>query len=218
MNAAAILADHPRLTDVIWLLLRAIRLSVITYVLLRCRPTSTSATAPTATSSTSPTSRRRPPSACSIRRRARCWSEIDTAGCVLVIPSGPNRVSSICESGRLLTVTLDAEGHESLARHVRAVLRCRQGPGLRAGRADRRTAIAFLSFLGRGARSGFLRRAAGVRAPLVARDRGRQRALAAGRQRRWARSTAGWAACTCPCTRAARARTRTAAPRSGCST
>jgi methylamine dehydrogenase heavy chain len=39
--------------------------------------------------------------------------EIDTAGCVLVIPSGPNRVSSICESGRLLTVTLDAQGHES---------------------------------------------------------------------------------------------------------
>jgi methylamine dehydrogenase heavy chain len=39
-------------------------------------------------------------------------SEIDTAGCVLVIPSGPNRVSSICESGRLLTVTLDAGGHE----------------------------------------------------------------------------------------------------------
>jgi methylamine dehydrogenase heavy chain len=39
--------------------------------------------------------------------------EIDTAGCVLVIPSGPNRVSSICESGRLLTVTLDANGHEA---------------------------------------------------------------------------------------------------------
>lgn len=39
--------------------------------------------------------------------------EIDTAGCVLVIPSGPNRVSSLCESGRLLTVTLGAEGHEA---------------------------------------------------------------------------------------------------------
>jgi methylamine dehydrogenase heavy chain len=39
--------------------------------------------------------------------------EIDTAGCVLVIPSGPNRVSTICESGRLLTVTLDAQGHEA---------------------------------------------------------------------------------------------------------
>jgi methylamine dehydrogenase heavy chain len=39
--------------------------------------------------------------------------EIDTAGCVLVIPWGPNRVSSICESGRLLTVTLDADGLEA---------------------------------------------------------------------------------------------------------
>jgi methylamine dehydrogenase heavy chain len=40
-------------------------------------------------------------------------SEIDTAGCTLVIPWGPNRVSSICESGRFLTVTLDAQGHEA---------------------------------------------------------------------------------------------------------
>ena len=38
--------------------------------------------------------------------------EIDTAGCVLVIPSGRYQVSSLCESGRLLTVTLDAQGHE----------------------------------------------------------------------------------------------------------
>jgi methylamine dehydrogenase heavy chain len=45
--------------------------------------------------------------------RGSVLSEIDTAGCVLVIPSGPNRVSSLCESGRLLTVTLDAQGHES---------------------------------------------------------------------------------------------------------
>lgn len=40
-------------------------------------------------------------------------AEIDTAGCVLVIPSGPNRVSSLCDSGRLLTVTLDSAGHEA---------------------------------------------------------------------------------------------------------
>ncbi|HWW81897.1 MAG TPA: amine dehydrogenase large subunit [Steroidobacteraceae bacterium] len=39
--------------------------------------------------------------------------EIDTAGCVLVIPAGPNRVSSLCESGRIQTVTLDAQGHEA---------------------------------------------------------------------------------------------------------
>jgi methylamine dehydrogenase heavy chain len=45
--------------------------------------------------------------------RKTVLSEIDTAGCTLVIPWGPNRVSSICESGRLLTVTLDAKGHEA---------------------------------------------------------------------------------------------------------
>ena len=39
--------------------------------------------------------------------------EIDTAGCVEVIPSGHYRVSSLCESGRLLTVTLDGQGHET---------------------------------------------------------------------------------------------------------
>jgi methylamine dehydrogenase heavy chain len=38
--------------------------------------------------------------------------EIDTAGCVLVIPSGRYSVSSLCESGRLLTVTLDAQGQQ----------------------------------------------------------------------------------------------------------
>ncbi|MBS0419193.1 MAG: amine dehydrogenase [Proteobacteria bacterium] len=40
-------------------------------------------------------------------------SEIDTAGCTLVFPWGPNQVSSICESGRLLTVTLNAQGKEA---------------------------------------------------------------------------------------------------------
>ena len=40
-------------------------------------------------------------------------SEIDTAGCTLVFPWGPNHVSSICESGRLLTVTLNAQGKET---------------------------------------------------------------------------------------------------------
>jgi len=45
--------------------------------------------------------------------RKKVLSEIDTAGCTLVFPWGPNRVSSICESGRLLTVTLDAQGKEA---------------------------------------------------------------------------------------------------------
>jgi len=39
-------------------------------------------------------------------------TEIDTAGCALVIPTGPSAVSSLCDSGRLLTVTLDGTGHE----------------------------------------------------------------------------------------------------------
>jgi len=45
--------------------------------------------------------------------QGKVLGEIDTAGCVLAIPSGPDRVSSICESGRLLTVTLDAQGREA---------------------------------------------------------------------------------------------------------
>jgi methylamine dehydrogenase heavy chain len=45
--------------------------------------------------------------------KKKVLSEIDTAGCTLVFPWGPNRVSSICESGRLLTVTLNAHGHEA---------------------------------------------------------------------------------------------------------
>jgi len=73
--------------------------------------------------------------------------EIDTAGCVLVIPSGPNRVSSLCESGRLLTVTLDAQGHEASRRTVGAVLRRRWRSGVRAGIPTTR-GYAFLSFLG----------------------------------------------------------------------
>ena len=43
--------------------------------------------------------------------------EIDTDGCVQVIPSGPRRVSSLFENGRLLTVTHDDAGKET-ARNV----------------------------------------------------------------------------------------------------
>jgi methylamine dehydrogenase heavy chain len=44
--------------------------------------------------------------------RAAVLSEIDTSGCVLVIPSGPRQVSSLCENGRLLTVTVGEDGRE----------------------------------------------------------------------------------------------------------
>jgi methylamine dehydrogenase heavy chain len=74
-------------------------------------------------------------------------AEIDTAGCVLVIPSGPNRVSSLCESGRLLTVTLDAQGHEASRSMSAPFFDPDKDPvfvqGIRTARG-----FAFLSFLG----------------------------------------------------------------------
>jgi len=38
--------------------------------------------------------------------------EIDTDGCVLAYPSGNDRFSALCESGKALTVTVDAAGKE----------------------------------------------------------------------------------------------------------
>jgi methylamine dehydrogenase heavy chain len=73
--------------------------------------------------------------------------EIDTAGCVLVIPSGPNRVSSICESGRLLTVTLDAQGHESARAMSEPFFDADRDPVFVQGIPTRR-GYTFLSFLG----------------------------------------------------------------------
>jgi methylamine dehydrogenase heavy chain len=74
-------------------------------------------------------------------------AEIDTAGCVLVIPSGPNRVSSLCESGRLLTVTLDHEGHEAARSMSAPFFDADKDPvfvqGIRTTHG-----FAFLSFLG----------------------------------------------------------------------
>src|SRR5215470_5218980 len=73
--------------------------------------------------------------------------EVDTAGCVMVIPSGGYRVSSICESGRLLTVTLDAQGHELARVMSEPFFDADQDPvfvqGIPATRGD-----VFLSFLG----------------------------------------------------------------------
>ncbi|WP_181184425.1 MULTISPECIES: amine dehydrogenase large subunit [Cupriavidus] len=39
-------------------------------------------------------------------------NEIDTAACVLAYPSGPRSFTSLCESGKALTVTLDEAGKE----------------------------------------------------------------------------------------------------------
>jgi methylamine dehydrogenase heavy chain len=46
-------------------------------------------------------------------RAHRFIGEIDTAGCALVIAHGPNLVSSLCDNGRMLTITLDEQGRES---------------------------------------------------------------------------------------------------------
>ncbi len=43
----------------------------------------------------------------------RVLGEVDTAGCVMVIPWGPNHVSSMCESGRLLTIQINSQGQET---------------------------------------------------------------------------------------------------------
>ncbi|AOJ29296.1 MULTISPECIES: amine dehydrogenase large subunit [Burkholderia] len=40
-------------------------------------------------------------------------SEIDTAACVLAYPSGNDRFTALCESGKALSVTLDANGKET---------------------------------------------------------------------------------------------------------
>jgi methylamine dehydrogenase heavy chain len=73
--------------------------------------------------------------------------EIDTAGCVLVIPSGPNRVSSLCESGRLLTVTLDEQGHEASRALSAAFFDPDRDPVFVQG-VPMTDGFAFLSFLG----------------------------------------------------------------------
>jgi methylamine dehydrogenase heavy chain len=74
-------------------------------------------------------------------------AEIDTAGCMLVIPSGPSRVSSLCESGRLLTVTLDAQGHEAARSMSEPFFDADRDPVFVQGIATAR-GFAFLSFLG----------------------------------------------------------------------
>ena len=74
-------------------------------------------------------------------------AEIDTAGCMLVIPSGPNHVSSLCESGRLLTVTLDAQGREAARSMSAPFFDADRDPVFVQGISTAR-GFAFLSFLG----------------------------------------------------------------------
>jgi methylamine dehydrogenase heavy chain len=74
-------------------------------------------------------------------------AEIDTAGCALTIPSGSYRVSSMCESGRLLTVTLDAAGHEVSRAMSESFFDADKDPVFAQGIATEH-GYAFLSFLG----------------------------------------------------------------------
>lgn len=79
--------------------------------------------------------------------RGTVLGEIDTAGCQLVIPSGANRVSSLCESGRLLTVTLDAQGREAGRALSEPFFDTDHDPVFAQG-VPTATGYAFLSFLG----------------------------------------------------------------------
>lgn len=45
-------------------------------------------------------------------RTLKLLSEVDMAACVLAYPGGANRFTSLCESGKALTITLDAAGKE----------------------------------------------------------------------------------------------------------
>ncbi len=91
-------------------------------------------------------------------------SEIDTAGCTLTIPFGPNRVSSICESGRLLTVTLDARGHESSRTTSDQFFDPDQDPVFAQG-VPLADGYAYISFLGQVHEVDFTRAKAAPRAP-----------------------------------------------------
>jgi methylamine dehydrogenase heavy chain len=79
--------------------------------------------------------------------QGKVLGEIDTAGCVLVIPSGHYRVSSLCESGRLLTVALDETGHEQSRAMSAPFFDADQDPVFVQG-IPIEHGYAFLSFLG----------------------------------------------------------------------
>jgi methylamine dehydrogenase heavy chain len=73
--------------------------------------------------------------------------EIDTDGCVLVIPSAQRRVSSLCETGRLLTVTLDDAGHEASRKVSAPFFNVDKDPIFAQGIPTAK-GVTFLSFLG----------------------------------------------------------------------
>jgi methylamine dehydrogenase heavy chain len=73
--------------------------------------------------------------------------EVDTDGCVLVIPARQHSVSSLCETGRLLTVQLDDTGHETSRKMSAPFFSVDKDPIFIQG-ARTTKGILFLSFLG----------------------------------------------------------------------
>ena len=73
--------------------------------------------------------------------------EIDSDGCVLAIPSLARRVSSLCENGRLLSVTLDDAGHEAARQASAPFFNADRDPIFVQG-VPTPVGVLFLSFLG----------------------------------------------------------------------
>jgi len=96
--------------------------------------------------------------------RKKVLGEIDTAGCTLVFPWGPNRVSSICESGRLLTVTLDAQGRETTRTSSDVFFNPDEDPVF-AQAVPLKDGYAYLSFLGQVHEVDFTQPKPALRAP-----------------------------------------------------
>ncbi len=79
--------------------------------------------------------------------KAAVIGEIETDGCVLAIASGPRRVSSLCESGRLLTVVLNDEGREASRALSMPFFNADKDPIFVQG-APSGSQVTFVSFLG----------------------------------------------------------------------
>lgn len=73
--------------------------------------------------------------------------EIETDGCILAIAAGARRVSSLCESGRLLTVVLNDDGHEASRSLSAQFFNADTDPIFVQG-APNGAQLTFLSFLG----------------------------------------------------------------------
>ncbi|MGF6937398.1 hypothetical protein OKW41_006560 [Paraburkholderia sp. UCT70] len=69
-------------------------------------------------------------------------AEIDTDGCVLANPSGNDRFTSLCESGKALTVVLGANGKEKSRKLSDAFIDVAKDASRRASRVIRRDASA----------------------------------------------------------------------------